>query len=123
MRSALSRLIGLLLLLPVARVTVVLSQDKATTQGSPAETIPHLNDQDNDANPARKAMETRAAQQRSIERQKKALADAAQLALLSNELKVSLDKAAANTLPSDSIQKAADIEKIAKRLKDELRTP
>ncbi len=102
---------------------VLFAQDKATTQGVPAETIPHLNDQDADANPARAAMEARAKQQRLANQQKQWLADAAKLMAMSNDLKAALEKSGGAALSVAAIQKAADIEKLAKELKDEMRNP
>jgi type VI protein secretion system component VasF len=103
--------------------SVVLAQDKATSQGSPAETIPHLNDQEADANPARSAMEAKAKQQRLANEQKQWLADAAKLMAMSNDLKAALEKSGNAALSVEAMQKAADIEKLAKKLKDEMRNP
>jgi len=100
-----------------------LAQDKATTQGSPAETIPHLNDQDADANPARAAMEAKAKQQRLANEQKQWLADAAKLMAMSNDLKAALEKSGSAALSVEAIQRAADIEKLAKKLKNDMRNP
>jgi hypothetical protein len=75
------------MLLMIGTDGAALSQDKATTQGSAAEMIPHLSDQDNDQNPARAAIDAKAKQQRYAEEQKKWIADAAKLATLANELK------------------------------------
>jgi hypothetical protein len=114
---------AVLMLLMIGRDGALLSQDKATTQGSAAEMIPHLSDQDNDANPARAAIDAKARQQRYAEQQKQWIADAAKLATLANELKSTLDKAGSNTVSAGAVQKAADIEKLAKHLKDQMRNP
>jgi hypothetical protein len=114
---------AVLMLLMVGTDGAALSQDKATTQGSAAEMIPHLSDQDNDQNSARAAIDAKARQQRYAEEQKKWIADAAKLATLANELKSTLDKAGSNTVSAGAVQKAADIEKLAKHLKDQMRNP
>ena len=102
---------------------VALAQDKATTQGSPAESIPHLNDQESDANPARAAMEAKAKQQRFANEQKQWLVDAAKLAAMANDLKVAIEKNVNAAMSVEAIQKATDVEKLAKKLKDEMRNP
>ena len=117
------RSFGLVILLMVGTNGAALSQDKATTQGSAAEMIPHLSDQDNDANSARAAIDAKARQQRYAEQQKQWIADAAKLATLANELKSTLDKAGSNTVSAGAVQKAADIEKLARHLKDQMRNP
>jgi hypothetical protein len=68
-------------------------------------------------------MDQKAQQQRRLEQQKKMIADAAHLATLANDLKTTLDNAGSNTLSAGALQKAAEIEKLAKHIKDQLRNP
>jgi hypothetical protein len=96
---------AVLMLVIIGTDGAALSQDKATTQGSAAEMIPHLSDQDNDQNPARAAIDAKARQQRYAEEQKKWIADAAELATLANELKNTLDKAGSNTVSVGAVQR------------------
>ena len=82
-----------------------------------------MNDQDADANPAKAAMEARAKQQRLANEQKQWLTDATRLTVMSSDLNAALEKSGSGALSVEAIQKAADIEKLAEKLKDEMRNP
>ncbi len=59
---------------------------------------------------------------REEERHKRLLADTARLVELTNELKTEVDKAAKDELSLDVVRKAAEIEKLARDVKERMRS-
>ena len=59
---------------------------------------------------------------REDERHKRLLADAAKLVELTNELKAEVDKASKDELSVDVVRKAAEIEKLARDVKERMRS-
>jgi hypothetical protein len=59
---------------------------------------------------------------REEERRKRLIADTAKLVQLTNELKTEVDQASKDELSLDVVRKAAEIEKLAKDVKDRMKS-
>lgn len=72
--------------------------------------------------PFRAGMEARRVKMQNDERHKRLVADTEKLLALSNELKQDVEKASKNEMSLDVIRKAAEIEKLAKDVKERMRS-
>ena len=74
------------------------------------------------ANPMGPANAARVEHMREEERHKKIVADTAKLVALTNELKTEVEKASKDELSLDIVRKAAEIEKLARDVKDRMKS-
>jgi hypothetical protein len=65
--------------------------------------------------------EVRQAQLLRVQRQKQLISDSDKLLKLATDLKQQIDNTPAETLPADSVKKAAEIEKLAHSLRQRLK--
>ena len=66
--------------------------------------------------------EVRQAQLLRVQRQKQLISDSAKLLKLATDLNQQIDNTSAETLPADSVKKAAEIEKLAHSLRQRLKS-
>lgn len=103
------------------------SQSQLPGQSSPnrlpgsTPTRPSIMDEDSTPNPMRDRMQEQAARGRNSERFKRLVADTNKLLQLSTELKTEVDGTTKNEMSVQVIQKAAEIEKLARDVKERMK--
>ncbi len=118
----------LALALPLWPLTAGVSQsvpasEPGPIQTSPGSTRPRLGSDPLDpANPLGPGNAARLEHMREDERHKRLVADTAKLVALTNELKAEVEKASKDELSLDVVRKAAEIEKLARDVKDRMKS-
>jgi hypothetical protein len=94
-----------------------LQQPMPTVPSSP----PGFGEQPNPADPMQRQQQERMEKARNVDRQKQLERDTDKLLSLAKELKEEVNKSNKDTLSIDVVKKAAEIEKLAKSVKDRMR--
>ena len=98
------------------------AQQRSTTQQAPPISPSLSSTPEGPNDPFRAGMEARRVKMQNDERHKRLVTDTEKLLALSNELKQDVDKSTKNELSLDVIRKAAEIEKLARDVKERMRS-
>jgi len=96
-------------------------QQPPTMQTPPFGTSPPFGESPNPGDPMQRQRQEKLEKARNVDRQKQLEKDTDKLLSLAKELKEDVGKSNADTLSVDVVKKAAEIEKLAKSVKDRMR--
>jgi hypothetical protein len=96
-------------------------QQPPTMQTPPFGTSPPFGEPPNPSDPMQRQRQEKMEKARNVDRQKQLEKDTDKLLSLAKELKEEVGKSNADTLSVDVVKKAAEIEKLAKSVKDRMR--
>jgi hypothetical protein len=96
-------------------------QQAPTMQTPPFGTSPPFGESPNGSDPMQRQRQEKMEKARNVDRQKQLEKDTDKLLSLAKELKEEVGKSNADTLSVDVVKKAAEIEKLAKSVKDRMR--
>jgi hypothetical protein len=96
-------------------------QQPPTMQSPPFGTSPPFGESPNPGDPMQRQRQEKLEKARNVDRQKQLEKDTDKLLSLAKELKEDVGKSNADTLSVDVVKKAAEIEKLAKSVKDRMR--
>ena len=96
-------------------------QQPPTMQTPPFGTSPPFGESPNPGDPMQRQRQEKLEKARNVDRQKQLEKDTDKLLSLAKELKEDVGKTNADTLSVDVVKKAAEIEKLAKSVKDRMR--